>query len=165
MTASLCKAIVLPINVTELDPTNSGYPSLNYPRSGIELASVLAIMTQFWRIRKSRKSLKISHFDMCWFKAIPDLPSTIFFPYINGFWLFLLLLLLDHLSTCYSPLFSKLRGSTRGMAVLIRREVDDGVRATLTFPSKVESFPFFRSWCWFKRSEEVFDPHRKNLKI
>ena len=35
------------------------------------------------------------------------------------------------------------------MAVLIRREVDDGVRATLRFLSKVDFSPFFRSW--FKR--------------
>ena len=50
-TASSCRAIVLPTNVLELDPTNGRYPSLNYPRSRIELALVLAIITQFWRIR------------------------------------------------------------------------------------------------------------------
>ena len=50
MTALSGKAIVLPRNVPELDPTNSRYPSFNYPRWRIELASVLAIITSFWRI-------------------------------------------------------------------------------------------------------------------
>ena len=42
MTASSGKAIVLPKNVPELDPTNGKYSPLNYSRSRIELASVLA---------------------------------------------------------------------------------------------------------------------------
>ena len=42
------------------------------------------------------------------------------------------------------------------MAVLTRREVDDGVRATLRFPSRVDFFPFFRSW---------FYPHSELFKI
>ena len=49
------------------------------------------------------------------------------------------------------------------MAVLTRREVDDDVRATLRLLSKVDFFPFFRSW--FKWSKERFDPHSENLKI
>ena len=49
-TTSSCKAVVLPENVPDLDSANSGYPSLNYPRSRIELALVLAIITSFWRI-------------------------------------------------------------------------------------------------------------------
>ena len=44
MTASSRKAIVLLENVTELDPTNSRYPSLNYPKSRVELASFLAVI-------------------------------------------------------------------------------------------------------------------------
>ena len=47
MTASSREAIDLPTNVPELDPTNSRYPSLNYPRSRIELASVLALIPSF----------------------------------------------------------------------------------------------------------------------
>ena len=50
MTASSDKAIVLPKNLTELDPTTSRHPSWNYPRSRIESASILTIITQFWRI-------------------------------------------------------------------------------------------------------------------
>ena len=45
MTASSHKAIVLPKKITDPDPTSARYPSLNYPRSRIELASVLAIIT------------------------------------------------------------------------------------------------------------------------
>ena len=51
MTASSRKATVLQKKVHELDPTNTKYSALNYPRSRIEMASVLAIMIQFWRIR------------------------------------------------------------------------------------------------------------------
>ena len=39
MTASSRKAIVLPKNVTELDPTNSRYPSLPKIKDGISLSS------------------------------------------------------------------------------------------------------------------------------
>ena len=49
------------------------------------------------------------------------------------------------------------------MAVLTRREVDEGVRATLRFLSKAEFLPFFRSW--FKRSKEGLHPHSEHLKI
>ena len=41
------------------------------------------------------------------------------------------------------------------MAVLTRREVDDGVRTTLRFPLKVELFPF---QSWFKRFKEGNNP-------
>ena len=44
-TASSRKALVRPKNVTKLDPTNSRYPSLNHPKSRVEWASVLAIIT------------------------------------------------------------------------------------------------------------------------
>ena len=47
MTATLRKSMVLPENYPELDPTNSKYSSSNYPRLRIELASVLALITQF----------------------------------------------------------------------------------------------------------------------
>ena len=67
-------------------------------------------------------------------------------PYISGFRLFLLLLQLNHLSLSYSPLSSKLRQSTQGMAVLTRRQVDDGARATLRFLPNVAFFLLFRSW-------------------
>ena len=85
-----------------------------------------------------------------------------FFLYIRGFRLFLLLLKLNHLSTCYSPLFSKLRESTQGMAVLTRREVEESVRATLRFASRSEFPPFFRSW--LKRHKEGYNPHSEPLK-
>ena len=49
----------------------------------------------------------------------------------------------------------------RGMAVLTRREVDQGVWVTLRFPSKVEFIPFFRSW--LKRSKEELNPHSEHL--
>ena len=49
------------------------------------------------------------------------------------------------------------------MAVLTRKEVDDGVRATLRFLSKVEFIPIFRYW--FKRSKEGLNPHSERLKI
>ena len=66
----------------------------------------------------------------------------------------------------FLPLFSKLRESTQGMAVLTRREVDNGVRATSRFLSKFDFFPFFRSW--LKRSKEGSNPpppHSKDFKI
>ena len=101
--------------------------------------------------RPRRKSLKkISPLDLRRFKPIPDLPSRISCIYSGGFRLFLPLLQLNHLSTCYPPLFSKLRQNTQGMAVFSQRGVDHDVRATLRFFSKVEFFPFFQSW--FKRS-------------
>ena len=86
MTAFSRKAKVLPKMVTELDLTKSRYPSLNYPKSRSELASVLAIITSFWRIRcigNKQESLKMSHFDLL--EAIPDLPSTIFFYTLPAF--------------------------------------------------------------------------------
>ena len=51
MTASSRTAMVLPKNVTESSRANGRCPSLDYPKSRIELASFLAIITQFWRIR------------------------------------------------------------------------------------------------------------------
>ena len=51
MTLSSRKTTVLLKSVLELDSTNSRYLSFNYPRSRIELASVLAIVTLLWRIR------------------------------------------------------------------------------------------------------------------
>ena len=104
----------------------------------------------------------MSHFDLRRFKAIPDLPSTIFFLYISGLRLFLLQLQLNRQCTCYSPLFSKLREDTPGMAVLTRREVDDSGRAAFRFLSKVEIFPFFQSW--FKQSKGVFNLLSEDFK-
>ena len=49
------------------------------------------------------------------------------------------------------------------MAVLTRREVDDGVRATLRFPSEVDFFPFFQSW--FEQFKKGFNLHREHLEI
>ena len=49
------------------------------------------------------------------------------------------------------------------MAVLTRRELDHGVRATLRFLSNLEFFPLFRSW--LKRSKGGFDPHSEDLNI
>ena len=46
------------------------------------------------------------------------------------------------------------------MAVLTRREVEDGVKTTLRFLSKVE---FFLSW--IKRYKEGFNPHSETLDI
>ena len=51
----------------------------------------------------------------------------------------------------------------QGMALLTRREVEDGVRGTLRSLSKLDFFSFFRSW--FKRSKEGFDLHSEHLKI
>ena len=48
------------------------------------------------------------------------------------------------------------------MAVLTRRELDDGVKETLKFLSKVEFFPFFRSW--FERPKEEFNPYSEHFK-
>ena len=48
------------------------------------------------------------------------------------------------------------------MAVLTRREVDEGVRATLRLLSKVDSCPFFRSR--FKQSKEGFNLRSKHLE-
>ena len=97
-----------------------------------------------------------------WVASKPFLTSLReFFLHISGFRLFLLFLQLNHLSTCYALLFSKLRENTQGMAVLTRREVDDGVRATLRFLSKVDFLPFFQSW--FKGFKKGFNSHSERL--
>ena len=83
-----------------------------------------------------------------------------FFLCISGFQLSILLLKLDHLSTCYSLLLSKLEESTQGMEVLTWREVDHGLRATLRSLSKVDFLP-----SWLKRSPEGLNPHREDRKI
>ena len=63
------------------------------------------------------------------------------------------------LTQCYPLLFSKLRKSTQGMAVLTRRVVDQGVRGMLRFLSKVDFFPFSRSWFKkFWRRIQPFSP-------
>ena len=98
MTASSRKPRVLSEEVTEQDHTSSRYPSLNYPRLGIELASILAIITWFWRMccigntGTGRKSLKMSHFNLRLVKAIPDLPARIFLYTLPAFDYFFLLL-------------------------------------------------------------------------
>ena len=108
----------------------------------------------------------MSHFDLRRFKAIPDLPSRICFFYTLAAFDYSF----SHVNLIIypptkppPPLFSKLRESTQGIAVLIRGQVDDGVRVTLRFLSKVEVFNFFRSW--FKRSKKEFNVHNEYLKI
>ena len=54
---------------------------------------------------------------------------------------------------CYSPFFSKLGGTTQGMAVLTRREVNDGVRAT-TLSSFQKFFSFFAVLVHFPSGRE-----------
>ena len=46
------------------------------------------------------------------------------------------------------------------MTVLTRREVDDGVRATLRFLSKIDFLPV-----WVQTVEEGFNPYSEHLKI
>ena len=136
MSASSGKATVLPKKVTELDPTNSRYPSFNYPRSRFELALVLAIMTSFWRIHCIGNRQGESENESFWSASVQShswLAFVNLFPYISGFRLFLLLLQLNHLSTCYSPLFSKLREKHEGNG---------------SFDSK-------RSWCLCEGDVEV----------
>ena len=148
MTASSGKSGSLPRNVLELDPINNRYPSLNYPRWRIELASALTIITYFWRIRCIGKRKEESENESFWSASVQSHSWLAFkncFLYITGFRLLLFLLKLNHLSTCYSSLFSKLRESTQGMAALTRREVDHCVRATLRLLSEVDSCPVFRS--------------------
>ena len=166
MTASSGKNSSLPKNVLESDPINGRHPSLNYPRWRIELASALTIITYFWRIRCIGKRKEESENESFWSASVQGNYSLAFkncFLYITGFRLFLLLLQLNHLSTCYSPLFSKLRETTQGMAALTQREVDHGVRATLRLLSEVDSCPVFRSR--FKQSKEGFDFRSEHLKV
>ena len=137
------KAVTYQKNVIELGPTNSRYPSLNYPRSRIEFASVLAIITSFLKDTLYREEVgrvwKWSHFDLRRFKAhFLTCFRAFFFSTIEAFDIFFSYFKRSHLSTCYSPLFSKLRESTQGVAVLTRREVDHGVRAQVEAP--------FKSW-------------------
>ena len=96
----------------------------------------------------------MSHFDLRRFEAIPDLPSSSFFDTLPAFDYFFSYFISIIYSSPIFLLFSKLRESTQRMAILTRREVDDGPRATLRFLSKVDSFPLFQSW--FKGSEERF---------
>ena len=70
MTASSPKAIVLPKKVTKLDPTSTRYPSLNYPRSRIELASVLAIVNLFWRKRCIGNRKEMSENESLWSASV-----------------------------------------------------------------------------------------------
>ena len=85
-----------PKNLPEMEP-NSRYSSLNYLRLRIELASVLAIKTLFWRIRCIGNRWEESEnesSDLLRFKHFPDLPLRIvcytlaafdyFFPYFNS---------------------------------------------------------------------------------
>ena len=105
----------------------------------------------------------MSHFDLRRFKAIvPDFPSKILSYALTAFDYFLSYFNLIIYPPAISPPLSKLRESMQGMAVLTRREVDRGVRAPLTFPSKVDFFPFFRSWR--KLSKEWFNPHSKHFE-
>ena len=164
MTASSCKAIVLPQNVPELDPTNGEWPPLNYPKSRIGLASVLAVITSFWRISctgTGRKSLKMNHCDPRRFKAIPDLPSTIFF----------------YTSTAFDYFFFYFNLIIHPPAILpcsqnwekARREWQFWLEGKLMMVwgrrwgslSKVDFFLFFRSW--LKRSKEELNPHSEHL--
>ena len=85
----------------------------------------------------------MSHFDLRRFKAIPDLPPSMFFYTLAASDYFVSYFNLIIYPPAILPLFSKLRESRQGMAVLTRREVEHGVRATLRFLSKVEFFPFF----------------------
>ena len=48
------------------------------------------------------------------------------------------------------------------MTALTRREVDDGMRATLRFLSKADFSPFFRYW--LKQSKEGFNPHNEDFE-
>ena len=113
MTASSGKAIVLPMNVTELDPTNSRYPSFNHTRSRFELTSVLAIITQFWRDTSYR-----------------DEVGRV------GKWVNLICVGSTPFLTCLQQYFSvHYRISTISSSTL-RREVHRGVRGMLRFISK-----------------------------
>ena len=104
----------------------------------------------------------MSHFDLRRFKAIPDLPSTIFFYALAIFDYFFSYCNLIIYSPAVLPCSQKLKENTQGMAVLTRREVDAGVRATLRLLSEVDFFSFFRSW--FNGSKEGLDPHSEQLK-
>ena len=166
ITVSSHKAIVLPKNIPELDSTNSRCPSLNYPRSRIEIC------------------LSSGYYDL-------NLKDRLYREQVGRVWKWVILICVGPTPflTCLRQLFSihsrlsviaspdltwssvhlpiflalKLRDSTQGMVVLTRREVDHGVRATLRFLSKVDFFPFFRSW--FKRSKEGLNPEQWRLKI
>ena len=149
MTASSRKATVLPKNVPELDPTNSRYPLLNYPKSRIELVSVLAIILKdtlyrekvgrVWKwvvlIRVGSKPF-LTCFRQFFFYTLAALDY--FFSYFN----------LIIYPPAILPCSQNWEKAHRGMAVLTRRGVDDGVRATLRFLSKVDFFPFFSSLDW-----------------
>ena len=104
----------------------------------------------------------MSHFDLRLFKAIPDLPSRIVFYTLAAFDYFFSYFNFIIYPSAILLLFSEWRESTQRMACLTRREVDDGVRATLKFLSKVDFLPYFRSW--LKRSKEGSNLHSEHLK-
>ena len=135
MTASSRKAIVLPKNVPEMDPTSNRYSSLSQPKieDWISLSSGHhdSILKETLNREQVGRVWKWVILICVGFKAIPDLLSTIFFYTLATIDYFFSYFNLIILSTCYSPLFSKLRESTQGMAVLSRRKVDDSLRATL----------------------------------
>ena len=87
----------------------------------------------------------MSHFDLRRFKAIPDLPSRIVFCTFAAFNYFYPTLIQSSIHLLFSPVL-KIEKTHAGNGSFNLKEVDDGVRATLRFLSKVESFPFFRSW-------------------
>ena len=79
----------------------------------------------------------MSHFDLRRFKAIPDLTSRILFGASAVFDYFFSCFDFNHLSTCYpSPVLKAEEKARWEWQVLTRREVDDGVRATLRFLAK-----------------------------
>ena len=96
----------------------------------------------FERKGTGSKSLKMSHFDLRGLKAIPDLPSTIFFYTSTAFdyFFFYLILIIYPPAILLCP--QNWEKTRREWQFWLRREVDDGVRATLRFLSKVEFFSF-----------------------
>ena len=125
-----------------IDPTGLVNPTANSKLGSISQSMTVSTLVS---LASGLASQTISYLDyqISFFFGFETFPAVYnCFLYLNSFRPFLLLLYVDHPSTCYSPLFSKFGESTQGMAILKRREVDDGVRATLRFLSKVDLFPF-----------------------
>ena len=105
----------------------------------------------------------MSHFDLRLLKAIPDLPSTIFFYTLAAFDYFFSYFDLIIYPPAILPSSQIWKKKHAKKDSFDWREVDDGVKATLRFLSKVDFFPFFRSW--LESSKEEFDPHGEDLNI
>ena len=143
MSAASGEATVLAKNLPELDPTKSRYPSLNYTRSRIELASVLAVMTLFWRIHCIGNRGEESESESFWpvsVEGFPDLLSRIFFYTLATFGYFFFYFNLIIYPPAILPCSQNWEKVPSEWLFWLEGKLMMDVRATLRFLSNVDVF-------------------------